>query len=366
MNTIITAVGEILTFMLEALKNAWPYLLISIPISVAVNVTGAGRRIRTLVGRSPVVSIILATLIGALSPLCACSVIPVIFSLLTAGVPLGPVMSFWIASPSMDPEIFFLSVTTLGWNLAVWRLASTFILSLGAGFITHALESRGWFKDGILRETPLITKQLGLKNLLTVLWTRIQAIYTSLVVSRTGVETDHLCCATGTDGIRSSYSAVLPGRTVFEGTIETSPVNDSGNGMVRRIKKESLKALLFVGKFMLIAYLIEALIVLFVPDEIISAMLGGNQFLAVGFATVFGLPFYTTNLAALGIVGGLLEKGMLPGAALAFLISGPVTTLPAMSAVFGIAGKRVFVLYLSIAFVGAIVFGTLFGLLGAA
>ena len=189
MDAIINAVVEILSFMLASVKHAWPYLLLSIPVSVAVNVSGAGRRIRSVIGRNPVVSIILATLIGALSPLCACSVIPVIFSLLTAGVPLGPVMSFWIASPSMDPEIFFLSVSTLGWNLAVWRLASTFILSLSAGFITHTLESRGWFKDGILREEPMI-KQWGLGMLFTALWTRIRSVYSRVVMSAGAVESD--------------------------------------------------------------------------------------------------------------------------------------------------------------------------------
>jgi uncharacterized membrane protein YraQ (UPF0718 family) len=64
----------------------------------------------------PITAILLATIVGAFSPFCSCGVIPIIAALLISGVPLAPVMSFWIASPSMDPEIFFLSVGTLGWN----------------------------------------------------------------------------------------------------------------------------------------------------------------------------------------------------------------------------------------------------------
>lgn len=59
------------------------------------------------------------------------------------GMPLAPVMSFWIASPSMDPEIFFLSTASIGWELSVWRLAATFAISLSAGYITHILVLKG-------------------------------------------------------------------------------------------------------------------------------------------------------------------------------------------------------------------------------
>ena len=68
-------------------------------------------------------AIIAATVVGAVSPLCSCGVVPVIPALLAGGVPLAPVMSFWLASPSMDPEVFLLSVGSIGWELATWRLA---------------------------------------------------------------------------------------------------------------------------------------------------------------------------------------------------------------------------------------------------
>ena len=42
-------------------------------------------------------------------------------------VPLAPVMSFWVASPTMDPEMFALTVATLGWPLAVVRLGATLL-----------------------------------------------------------------------------------------------------------------------------------------------------------------------------------------------------------------------------------------------
>ena len=93
----------------------------------------------------------MATLVGALSPFCSCGVIPIITALLLGGVPLAPVMSFWLASPSMDPEIFVLSVGSIGWELAIWRLAATFVMSLGGGLVVLWLERKGWIGRDFLR-----------------------------------------------------------------------------------------------------------------------------------------------------------------------------------------------------------------------
>jgi uncharacterized membrane protein YraQ (UPF0718 family) len=53
---------------------------------------------------------------------------------------------------------------------------------------------------------------------------------------------------------------------------------------------------------------------------------------------------------------------MLPAAALAFLMAGPTTTLPAMVAVWGLVSHRVFMLYLSMTIAGSLVVGYLFNL----
>lgn len=77
---------------------------------------------------------------------------------------------------------------------------------------------------------------------------------------------------------------------------------------------------------------------------------------------LLGVPAYTSNLTALPMMSGLLAQGMAPAAALAFLIAGPTTTLPAMAAVWGLASRRVFVLYISFSLLGAVVLGYLYHL----
>jgi uncharacterized membrane protein YraQ (UPF0718 family) len=90
--------------------------------------------------------------------------------------------------------------------------------------------------------------------------------------------------------------------------------------------------------------------------------LGYQSQWAIPAAALFGVPVYTSNLTVLPMIGGLLAQGMNPAAALAFLISGPTTTLPAMAAVWGIASRRVFALYISFSLVGALVAGYAYSL----
>ena len=65
---------------------------------------------------------------------------------------------------------------------------------------------------------------------------------------------------------------------------------------------------------------------------------------------------------ALPLVGGLIGQGMAPGAALAFLVAGGVTSIPAALAVFALARLPVFLAYLGFALAGSIAAGLVFGL----
>jgi len=88
-----------------------------------------------------------------------------------------------------------------------------------------------------------------------------------------------------------------------------------------------------------------------------------NKLISTVIATIVSIPLYTTNLSALGIVAGLLEKGLNEGAGLAFLVGGATTTIPAMSAVYRLVNKKIFALYLGITFIFTILSGLIFDLI---
>jgi uncharacterized membrane protein YraQ (UPF0718 family) len=51
------------------------------------------------------------------------------------------------------------------------------------------------------------------------------------------------------------------------------------------------------------------------------------------------------------------EEGMAPGVAMAFLVGGGATSIPAALAVYGIARGRVFAVYVALATIGALLTG---------
>ncbi len=144
------------------------------------------------------------------------------------------------------------------------------------------------------------------------------------------------------------------------GSTEGSNCSVNTTSFRRRLLDETWNATLMVIKFMALAFFLEALITLYIPTEWIAGLLGRQNPWAIVSAAFLGVPVYTSNLAALPMVSGLLAQGMNPAAALAFLIAGPTTTLPAMAAVWGLTSRRVFALYVSFSLVGAVALGYLY------
>jgi uncharacterized membrane protein YraQ (UPF0718 family) len=124
-----------------------------------------------------------------------------------------------------------------------------------------------------------------------------------------------------------------------------------------RFAKEVFLQSWLLGRWLLLAFVFEALILFYVPQETIAGVLGGGSAFAIPLAALVSLPLYMNEMGALPIVSGLLEGGMQPGAAIAFLIAGPVTTVPAMAAVWGVVRPRVFALYVGVGLVGAVLLG---------
>ena len=102
---------------------------------------------------------------------------------------------------------------------------------------------------------------------------------------------------------------------------------------------------------------IQALIETVVPPNAIQRLLEGDTFSSLGLAALISIPFYTSNLTALPLMSGLIEQGLNPAVALVFLVAGPTTTLPAMAAVWGLVNRRVFMMYVLVPFIAALITG---------
>jgi uncharacterized membrane protein YraQ (UPF0718 family) len=119
---------------------------------------------------------------------------------------------------------------------------------------------------------------------------------------------------------------------------------------------------LFLLKWLTLAFVLESLMVAYLPAEMVGAWLGGESFWAIPLAVVVGVPAYLNGYAAIPVVAGLMETGMAPGAAMAFMTAGAMTSIPAAIAVYALARKTVVAWYVVLALLGSVSAGLLYQL----
>ena len=124
----------------------------------------------------------------------------------------------------------------------------------------------------------------------------------------------------------------------------------------------ALQNALFLFKWLALAYLLEALMVRYVPAEWISGALGGEGLMPIFTGTLLGGPAYLNGYAAVPLVAGMLEQGMGQGAAMSFVLAGSVTCIPAAVAVWALVKPRVFMAYVAFALIGSFIAGVVWSL----
>jgi uncharacterized protein len=287
--------GDSVTFAARALLYITPFILFSVMAAGAAKATGVDRQIARVMSGNATTMIIVAAFFGALSPFCSCGVIPLIAALLAAGVPLAPVAAFWIASPLMSIEKYVLASAIFDPAFATVYLVTAILAGLGAGFATLYVVKRGAFQD-VLREGVISGCAVNaLKQDAPVVW---------------------------------SFWREEERRQSFGSTALTSGK--------------------FLFKWLALAFLIESLMVEWLPPETVGQVLGGDAWWTVPASTAVGIPAYLNGFAAISLVSRLVEMGATPAAALAFLTAGAVTSIPAAMGVFALVKKPVFFWYLGL------------------
>ena len=90
------------------------------------------------------------------------------------------------------------------------------------------------------------------------------------------------------------------------------------------------------------AFLLQSLIVAHIPAEKVTQWFGGDSGWTIPFSPTIGIPLYLNGYAVIPLVAGLIEKGMVPGTAMAFMVTGGVTSIPAAMGVHALVRRDVF------------------------
>ena len=296
------------TFASGALWHTAPFITFAVLAVAYMKASGAESLLAKAFEGRQTRMIVLAALLGGLSPFCSCEVIPFIAAMLALGAPLSAVMAFWLASPLMDPAMFLITSGTLGWDFAVAKTLSAVGIGLMGGFATMMASNSAVFAD------PLRKAKQGCGG----------------------------CC-----------SSDKP----FEGT----PVWKFWTEQARRdaFRTSALDNALFLLKWLALAYVIEALMLEYIPAELVAKVLGGDGLMPILLGAIVGAPAYLNGYAAVPLVDALLAQGMTQGAAMSFVIAGGVSCIPAAIAVWALVKPRVFAAYIGYAMVGAVMAGIL-------
>lgn len=294
--------GPTLGFTLGAMSTTAPFIIFAVLAVAYLKATGAETLLARAFQGAQVRMIILAALLGGLSPFCSCEVIPFIAALLAVGAPLAAVMAFWLSSPLMDPAMFAITSGTLGFDFAIAKTLAAVSLGLFGGFVTMAFAKNAVFVDP-LREKP----QVG------------------------------GCC-----GVKAPFQG--------------DPVWSFWKEDERKLafRDTAVENAVFLTKWLMLAYTIEALMIRYVPAEWVAQALGGEGVGTIVLAAFIGAPAYLNGYAAVPLVDALMTQGMSAGAALSFMIAGGVSSIPAALAVWALVKPRVFGAYLVLAVLGAI------------
>ena len=145
-----------LRFSLQSMLAIAPFFILAIAFAGYAKATGIDAYIARAFSGNLWMTIVAASLAGALSPFCSCGVIPLIAAMLASGVPLAPVMAFCISSPIMDPEMFLITASGINLHFAVAKTLAAIGMGLGAGFAVAGLQKMGLL-DNPLKRTPEIS-----------------------------------------------------------------------------------------------------------------------------------------------------------------------------------------------------------------
>ena len=250
----------------------------------------------------------IASALGAITPFCSCSSIPLMMGLIKSKAGFGPIMTFLFTSPLLNPIIAVVFYVTFGLKITLVYGVIALFASLLAGYLLEKLGFEQYIKAD--------SESAG---------TYCATAVDTFNFKATPQEVNS-CCTTSTNSPSKS--------SIKERLLNKELVKNTWNQFVDFIPYIALG----IG--------IGAIIHGFVPKEMITQYAGADNNWAVPFSAVVGIPLYIRAGTMVGLAPELITQGVNMGSILALTIAGAGASLPEM-----IMLKRVFKLPIMIFFI---------------
>jgi hypothetical protein len=258
-------------------------------------------RTRKILGRfKGLTANILAALLGTITPFCSCSSIPLFIGFTSAGLPIGVTFSFLISSPLVDLASVLLLASIFNWRTAFAYVIVGLVLAVIGGSLISKLKLEKYVESFVFKNKSMEAQQVTLTKKERLMFAKDQVLDI--------------------------------------------------------IKKVWLYILIGVG--------IGALIHNWIPEDVITALLGQDKWYSVPLATIVGVPMYADIFGTLPIAEALVAKGVGIGTALAFMMAVTALSLPSMIMLKKVVKTKLLIIFATIVTIGILIIGFAFNAFG--
>jgi len=249
------------------------------------------------------VNSILGALLGAVTPFCSCSTIPVLVGLFKSGAPFNGTVSFLLTSPVLNPAIITLMLAFFGLKSTIVYTVFTFTFAVIMGLVLD--------KAGFEKEVKKVSVKGGHED--SVSWNTLQ----------------------GTFWQKQWQAIKISLKDAFE---------------------------LFKGVivFLIIGAGIGSFIYEFIPTDLLANFAGTNSLWAVPLAAMIGIPMYIRTETMIPIASILIAKGVAPGIMIALILGGAGASIPEVSLLNSIFKKKMVTAFVLCIFTVAVITGYAF------
>jgi len=248
----------------------------------------------------------IASAMGAVTPFCSCSSIPLMMGLIKAKAGFGPIMTFLFTSPLLNPIIAIVFYITFGLKITLIYGAVALFASLLAGYVLEKLGFEKYIKKE-KEDTASHSSKSG------------------FIFKATKEEINSCCTINTGDLSKKSTKEKLLDKT-----------------LVSKTWKQFVDFIPYIALGIGIGAFIHG----FVPQAIITHYAGAGNKWAVPFSAVVGIPLYIRAATMVGLAPELVHQGVNMGSILALTIAGAGASLPEM-----IMLKKIFKLPIMIFFI---------------
>lgn len=347
-----------------------PYWIIGMFIAAGLVVFISWEKVKYKMGYGGVGANFLATTAGALIPICSCGIVPVLVGMVESGVPLGPTLAFLIAAPMLNVPTVFMTAGLLGKKMAIARVISVFAIAMSIGLIVSYWQRK---KRG-LRHFVKIYVQPNLSPELQKfaydLAIKLVTKPEGLTLKEIGLEHKAKIEELEEIGIIEQskdgrWRIVERGNNKYQSGCFILPNGYADLNFRQKLIqlwKTSWQLFFALNYYLVLAVIIAGVIRVLIPTSVIMNFVGGKALNSVLVASVVAVLAYVCTYVEVPTALALIEKGMGPGATLAYLLGGPGISLPSIMMLSAVFKPKLLWLYVGLSFIGCVIAGFVFNL----